>query len=132
MLILAPAAIKAEGNSCEQQDKVLEAEFVKRNDTIPRNDNVARLALIHSVSLRMRDIWLPCNNEKARNYEKTATDTLNTCLRISPNEALCKGINISDQMHSDTQTTAEEIADDPQVFGGGASPSPTKTKKKKK
>lgn len=132
MLILAPAAIKAEGNSCEQQDKLLEAEFVRRNDAISSDDKVARLALIHSVSLQMRDIWLPCNKEKARNYEKTAADTLNTCLRISPSEALCKGINISNQMHSDTQATADEIADDPQVFGGGASPLPTKTKKKKK
>ena len=29
-------------------------------------------------------------------------------------------------------TQAVELPDDPQVFGGGASPSPTKTKKKKK
>lgn len=29
-------------------------------------------------------------------------------------------------------TTTDELADDPQVFGGGASPSPTKNKKRKK
>ncbi len=77
------------GGSCEQQDKALDAEFVRRNNAIPSNDNVAKLALIHNVSLRMRDIWLPCNKEKARNYEKTAADTLNTCLGIATNPALC-------------------------------------------
>lgn len=78
------------GGSCEQQAEALDAEFVQRNNSIPSNDNVARLALIHSVSLRMRDIWLPCNKEKASNYEKTAADTLNTCLGIATHEAVCR------------------------------------------
>ena len=77
------------GGDCAANDRALETEFIRKDNAIPGNDNVARLALIHNVSLRMRDIWLPCNKEKARNYDKTAADTLSTCLGIATDPALC-------------------------------------------
>lgn len=89
--VLPSASSTASGGNCAQQDKEIEAEFVRRNSSIPSNDNVAKLALVHSVSLRMRDVWLPCNAEKAKAYEQTAASVLKTCQGIAADVRLCTG-----------------------------------------
>lgn len=74
---------------CAHDETAMTAEFERRNKRISSNDNVGRLALVRAVSLRLRDLWLPCNSAKARAYEKTATDTLRTCEQIASNSAAC-------------------------------------------
>ncbi len=81
----------ASDGSCAASEKQLEAELDRRNATIAPNDNVSRLALIRSITLRMRDAWRPCNPEKVKVYEQTAASTLNTCLGIASNASLCTG-----------------------------------------
>lgn len=74
---------------CAQNDAEINAEFERRNEAISTRDNVAKLALLRSTSVRLRDAWLPCNPAKARTYELTAADALRTCQGIATDPGLC-------------------------------------------
>ena len=80
----------------------------------------------------------PYASEYILKHKNELQELSNRCIKNGQGYDCGTGIILTNIKQSDTETAiqtptkSEELADDPQVFGGGASPLPTKTKKKKK
>lgn len=77
------------GDACSTEVQRLDNEMQVGSSQIPANDNVRRLALIHSVSIKMSQAMQPCDPTKARQYQQSAESALKTCQQIANTPSLC-------------------------------------------
>ena len=130
LLATGAKASSATGSCSERAQMVetIEADFTKRFNAVPANNQVRRLGLLYSVTTTVSEIWLPCNPAKAKSYKDTADGTLKTCTAIANTPGACSpnivwnenadGIRSPQQAQSERADELSETAQTLKQIGG--------------
>ena len=130
-LLATGAKASSATSSCAaraQMIETIEADFTKRFNAVPADNQVRRLGLLYSVTTTVSEIWLPCNPAKAKSYKDTADGTLKTCKAIANTPSACSpnivwnenadGIRSQQQVQRERADDLSETAQTLKQIGG--------------
>lgn len=94
------------GQRCLVEQLRLDGELARATATLLPNENIERLAILRTYSLKLRDAWTPCNEARANMYAKLASDALQTCKGIASDPGPCEGVEALNSSRRRRETAA--------------------------